>query len=219
MGYVMIAPGGDESSASRIFFLNENPSVLALGDDPKELSNVHDGNAVFSPLASALFVRMQMAGAGTMGIKMKADEIEGRKTDVMLVSISNAEKWHDPNFISMIDGVFEQRLPQGKAIIVTPDLREKFSGVTSQELQDHLDWTRPETVAQHNEALDMDTESAIRIADNGWNPETGDLAIIMGQACGSGDESVCSIVNKYGTQQALKSYMTRRFPGVKVYFP
>jgi hypothetical protein len=199
-----------KNKATRIFQLDGFPSVLHPANGVIALHHVHEANAKNAPVLAAVFLRYH----GKIE-KIEMTAIGGskgeRKTDLIAVTLKDAEDWKNDKTAKEIVQQLEERLQGGGTIVITPDMRDTFE-ISAEDIEQSIRMYRPENVNRHNKDK---ADDAITVAKDGWDPKEKVLTCALGEACAAGE---CGEINKIATKKTLTSHLLARYPGIRVKF-
>lgn len=207
-----IAVTQGQSAQSRIFRLDGFPSVRHPSQGVQSYTNNHEANRGNSPAIAAIFVRF-LGKIASVDLVAVGDDKSSLKTDMIQVTLKDGNQWDQSVPTEDVIEILNERLNSNLGIVITPDLREAHQ-ISTQEMRDAVKRIRPQNVVKHNGQDKAD--NAITIPDDGWNPKTKTLRILLGEKCATMDESVCSDINQKVTVDTLSKHLRVRFPGLKV---
>lgn len=119
--------------------------------------------------------------------------------------------WRTDNeyLVGRIREILERRLKGGRTLIIGDgpayNPTKDFRKASRKEVEEDLRRVAaPENVRTHNNAESKDADAALTVPEDGWDPRTGKLSVVMGGACGSG--GTCGA--QFGTQKIIIGRMT-----------
>jgi hypothetical protein len=202
-----------QNPAVRVFILEEAPSVMHPAQ-PLEVAHPHQANAGNSPAIAAVMMRLQMQRIMVDKVRASAFGEGSEKTDTVAIKLKDPNKWDQAE--PVIKKVLEDRLKDGGGIIVTPSLATDFSAADEKDIKRTLVRILPETVYIHNES-EEDKDPAKALLIESWSPESGELSLVMGEACGEPDKSSnCGDLAQEMTKRTITKHLGAALPGVHV---